>query len=141
MDPSSDATPPIRRSTPSFLAALRAEGAALRREFVAITVRWDDAPDIALVRQLEDVAARMRDLIARSLPPAERADPDRPPLTRQQRRILQLVAEGLTNDEIARRLSRSPGTVKKHLDDIYARMAVHDRLTAARLARERGELD
>lgn len=58
-------------------------------------------------------------------------------LTRQHRVILRLVEEGLTNDEIAAHLSRSPGTVKKHLAAIYRRLHVHDRETAVRVARER----
>ncbi len=58
-------------------------------------------------------------------------------LTRRQRNVLRLVAEELTNDEIAMRLSLSPKTVKKHLDDIYHRLGVHDRMTAVRKAYER----
>lgn len=61
-------------------------------------------------------------------------------LTRRQRNVLRLVAEELTNDEIAMRLSLSPKTVKKHLDDIYHRLGVHDRMTAARRAHECGYL-
>jgi DNA-binding NarL/FixJ family response regulator len=61
-------------------------------------------------------------------------------LTRQHRVILRLVEEGLTTDEIAARLSRSPGTVKKHLAAIYKRLHIHDRETAVRMAHERGYL-
>jgi len=63
------------------------------------------------------------------------------PLTRQQRRVLRLVGEGLTNDEIAAQLSLSPKTIKKHLVDIHKRLSVHDRESAARVARDRGYLD
>jgi DNA-binding NarL/FixJ family response regulator len=63
------------------------------------------------------------------------------PLTRQQTQVLRLVEDGLTNDEIADRLSRSSGTVKKHLDEIFSRLGVHHRDAAARTARERGYLD
>lgn len=63
------------------------------------------------------------------------------PLTRQQRKVLRLVEEGLTNDEVAARLFLSPKTIKKHLVDIHKRLGVHDRESAARAARDRGYLD
>jgi len=59
-------------------------------------------------------------------------------LTRQQRKVLRLVGEGMTNDEIASHLSRSSGTIKKHLAVIYKRLHVHDRDTAVHLARHQG---
>ena len=63
------------------------------------------------------------------------------PLTRRHRDVLGLVQQGLTNEEIAAQLCVSPGTVKKHLDDIYARLGVHNRMMAARVARESKYLD
>ncbi len=63
------------------------------------------------------------------------------PLTRQHRAVLRLVEEGLTNGQIAERLCTSPGTIKKHLDEVYKRLDVHDRDSAARIARKRGYLD
>jgi len=57
-------------------------------------------------------------------------------LTKRQRDVLHFVEEGLTNDEIAERLSLSPKTIKKHLEDVYHRLHVHNRMTAARIARE-----
>ncbi len=59
-------------------------------------------------------------------------------LTRQQRKVLRLAERELTNDEIAQELMISPRTVKKHLEDIYRRLDVHDRETATRVAHERG---
>lgn len=45
--------------------------------------------------------------------------------------MLELVADGRTNGEIAERLSISVGTVRKHLDNIYAKLGVHTRTAAA----------
>ncbi len=59
-------------------------------------------------------------------------------LTRQQRKVLRLAERELTNDEIAKELMISSRTVKKHLEDIYRRLDVHDRETATRVAHERG---
>jgi DNA-binding NarL/FixJ family response regulator len=60
-----------------------------------------------------------------------------PRLTAREREILDLVAEGRTNAEIAERLCVSFGTVKKHLDNIYAKLGVHTRTAAAAFVRER----
>jgi DNA-binding CsgD family transcriptional regulator len=52
-------------------------------------------------------------------------------LSEREREIVALVAEGRTNREIARLLWISPGTVRKHLDNIYAKLGVHTRAAAA----------
>jgi DNA-binding CsgD family transcriptional regulator len=54
-----------------------------------------------------------------------------PRLTAREQEILDLVAEGRTNAEIAERLWVSRGTVRKHLDNIYAKLGVHTRTAAA----------
>jgi DNA-binding NarL/FixJ family response regulator len=58
-------------------------------------------------------------------------------LTAREREILDLVAEGKSNAEIAERLWVSLGTVKKHLDNVYAKLGVHTRTAAAAFVRER----
>jgi DNA-binding CsgD family transcriptional regulator len=52
-------------------------------------------------------------------------------LTAREAEILELVAAGLTNTAIAERLWISPGTVKKHLENIYAKLGVANRAAAA----------
>jgi len=44
-----------------------------------------------------------------------------------ERKILELLATGLPNKEIADRLGISPGTVRWHLENIYAKLHVHSR--------------
>jgi DNA-binding CsgD family transcriptional regulator len=51
-------------------------------------------------------------------------------LTTREAEILELVAAGLTNAAIAERLWVSPGTVKKHLENIYAKLDVANRTAA-----------
>jgi predicted ArsR family transcriptional regulator len=41
-----------------------------------------------------------------------------------------LVAEGLTNAQIAERLCISPGTVRRHLENVLAKLDVHTRTAA-----------
>jgi non-specific serine/threonine protein kinase len=57
-------------------------------------------------------------------------------LTRREVDVLQLVAEGLTNAEIAHYLSLSPHTVDAHLRRIYRKLAVRSRSAASRFAVE-----
>jgi DNA-binding CsgD family transcriptional regulator len=54
----------------------------------------------------------------------------------REREILALVARGLTNAEVARELWISRGTVRKHLDNVYARLGVHTRTAAVAAVRE-----
>jgi DNA-binding CsgD family transcriptional regulator len=57
-----------------------------------------------------------------------------PNLTGRQRQLLQLVAAGHSNAQIAERLSISPPTVRKHLENIFERLGVKNRTAAAALA-------
>jgi DNA-binding NarL/FixJ family response regulator len=62
-------------------------------------------------------------------------------LTRREVQILQLVAEGRTNAEIARTLWVAPRTVKFHLSNIYRKLDVANRMEASRWAARHGLLD
>jgi DNA-binding CsgD family transcriptional regulator len=53
-----------------------------------------------------------------------------PPLTDREREILELVAAGKTNAEIAEAIWIAPGTVRKHLENIYEKLGVHSRTAA-----------
>jgi DNA-binding NarL/FixJ family response regulator len=61
-----------------------------------------------------------------------------PALSEREREVLALVAEGLPNKLIARRLGISEGTVKAHLTSIYQALGVTDRTQAALWARAQG---
>lgn len=52
-------------------------------------------------------------------------------LTEREVELLQLVAEGLTNDEIAGQLTISPRTVERHLSNIYTKLGVSGRAARA----------
>jgi DNA-binding NarL/FixJ family response regulator len=71
--------------------------------------------------------------VARTLVDARRqvAGPDGDRLTAKQTQVLRLVAEGLPNRLIARRLGISEKTVKTHLTQIYATLGAADRVQAA----------
>jgi LuxR family maltose regulon positive regulatory protein len=62
-------------------------------------------------------------------------------LTQREQEILEMLAAGLTNPEIAKKLVISPETVKKHTGNIYGKLGVHTRTNAAARARDLDLLD
>lgn len=56
-------------------------------------------------------------------------------LTRREREVIQLVDEGLTNAQIAAQLWISAGTVRRHLENVFAKLGVHTRTAAVRALR------
>jgi DNA-binding NarL/FixJ family response regulator len=59
-------------------------------------------------------------------------------LTARELEVLALVAEGLDNRVIGRRLGVSRSTVKHHLQAIFAKLGVHGRMEAVREGMRRG---
>ena len=51
-------------------------------------------------------------------------------LTKQELCILELVAQGLINKEIAEKLNTSTATTKAHLESIYKKLNAHNRVQA-----------
>jgi DNA-binding CsgD family transcriptional regulator len=54
-------------------------------------------------------------------------------LTRAQRVVADLVADGLSNREVAERLKLSPHTVSDHLRQVFGKLEVHSRLRLIQL--------
>jgi DNA-binding NarL/FixJ family response regulator len=71
---------------------------------------------------------------ARTAPPTTRLDQ----LTEREREIVALVAEGLSNEEIAGRLHLSPATAKTHVSRAMVKLGVRDRAQLVVLAYECG---
>lgn len=92
-------------------------------------------------RPLADrVAAQLRDLGVPDLPRRPtRATLDNPAgLTDRELEVLVLLGDGRTNSEIGAALHISPKTAGHHVSAILAKLDVHDRRAAVRIARERG---
>jgi two-component system NarL family response regulator len=62
-------------------------------------------------------------------------------LTSREREVLKLIAQGLSNKEIAKELYISDKTVKNHLSNIFAKLQINDRTKAAILAVKEGLID
>ena len=62
------------------------------------------------------------------------------PLSPRELEVLQLVAAGLTNQQIASRLFLSLHTVKAHTRNIYGKLGVHSRTQAAARGQQLGLL-
>ena len=69
---------------------------------------------------------------------AARSEEQRADLSKREREVLALVAEGLPNKLIARRLEISEKTVKTHLTSVFQRIGVSDRTQAALWAQRHG---
>ncbi|MFF9570353.1 response regulator [Streptomyces sp. NPDC014685] len=71
--------------------------------------------------------------------PALSSEPELPDgLTPRELEVLILIAEGLSNTEIARQLHISQATVKSHINNLFAKAGVRDRAQAVRYAYVRG---
>jgi DNA-binding NarL/FixJ family response regulator len=85
------------------------------------------------------VARKVVAEFARLAPPARPPEAGlAEPLSEREREVLRLLALGLSNREIATRLSLAPGTVKNYVTNILQKLGVRDRTQAAVRARELG---
>ena len=99
-----------------------------------------DAEPEELVRGLEAAARGESPLApkaAQALVAARAEQHTEPELTPREREVLDLLADGLPNKLIARRLDISEKTVKAHLTNVFQRIGVTDRTQAALWAQRR----
>jgi len=116
---------PAPRGITRTLGFLRCRGPFRERERSLLQIA---RPLLALISELFD---RSREATPTSV--------EHEGLTDREAEVLRLVAHGRTNQEIAALLVVSPHTVRKHLENAYAKLGVHTRTAAA--ARLFGLLD
>ena len=73
------------------------------------------------------VQRRLLDVLATQQPAPAPAAPAAVPLTAREQEVLQLIAEGLSNDEITERLHLSMATVKTHIGSLLSKTSSRDR--------------
>ncbi|MES2524281.1 MAG: LuxR C-terminal-related transcriptional regulator [Gemmatimonadota bacterium] len=95
-----------------------------------------DNPDIRLVRTEAEADLVVHDAERGAPAAGARADGER--LTDREREVLQRLAGGQGNAEIAAQLSVSISTVKFHLAAIFAKLGVHTRTEAVATGVRRG---
>ena len=95
--------------------------------FAEAGANWDVG---RLRRRLRDHGVRRR-LVAR-----ERAETGWASMTDSELAVARLVAQGLTNREVAEQLFVSPHTVSSHLRSIFSKLGINSRLALARTAAE-----
>jgi LuxR family maltose regulon positive regulatory protein len=106
--------------------------AALLRKAASNNVRPD---------YVDQLLAAFEIAIARPpAPPLPRPSALLEPLTPRERDVLQLISQGLSNQEIAEKLFIALNTVKRHTSSIYGKLGVKSRTQAAAQARELGLL-
>jgi len=82
------------------------------------------------------VQARVLEAVARGKPVHKASLPDG--LTPREGEVLSLIAAGLANQEIARKLFISEGTVKTHINNLFGKIGARDRAQAVAYAFRRG---
>jgi DNA-binding NarL/FixJ family response regulator len=82
------------------------------------------------------IAQRLMSFFSR--PPSAALPTVFPELTDREREILNLIAQGYNNAEIAARLVLSPKTVRNHISNIFSKLQVADRAQAIIRARQAG---
>ena len=98
---------------------------------VRVIARGDSLLSPGVTRRLiADIAARP---VAAATPPVELSE-----LTEREREVLALVARGLSNDEIAKRLFLSPLTAKTHVSRTMSKLGARDRAQLVVFAYECG---
>jgi len=124
--------------------------AALQAGALGYLTKDSGADDIALaVRTVHAGQALLEPAVQRRLieslrerPPAPAAPPPPRPapddLTPREVEVLRLIARGLSNGDIARRLFVSEATVKTHVNNIFSKAGVRDRAQAVRYAFDHG---
>jgi DNA-binding CsgD family transcriptional regulator len=117
--------------------ALSAGDEAARREALALFDRIGAMPAAAQLRR------QMRASGTRSVPrgPIGKTRANPAGLTGRQAQVFALLVKGLSNSQIARRLSISPKTAEHHVSAIISRLGVTTRSEAAAAARARGLFD
>jgi two-component system nitrate/nitrite response regulator NarL len=153
----SDLIPELREASPQTQALVLS--ARLERAEIARAVEKGAAGFIHKSADLDDVIEAVRRLCAdQALMPLEEvvellrfAQRTREQehharqviakLTPREREVLQTLAEGLDNQEVAERLHVSPSTVRNHMSSILTKLGVHSQLQALVFAVRHGVIE
>jgi DNA-binding CsgD family transcriptional regulator/tetratricopeptide (TPR) repeat protein len=119
------------------VAALREPYVAMARsrlDEIAWQAAWEQGRGMSMEQAIEYVLSAEEPSSTGHSPPSAHEHPAG--LTSREVEVLGLVAEGLTNAQVAQMLFVSPRTVHRHLDSVYHKIGVNSRAAATRFAIE-----
>lgn len=95
------------------------------------------ADDLGIgLQEIMDGGAPMTPIIAGKAlkllrkPPEFAKEKDKNPLSKREIQVLEQLSKGLNYNEIATNLIISPATVRKHIENIYGKLQVHNKMEA-----------
>jgi NarL family two-component system response regulator LiaR len=145
-----EATRQIKASQPESRILVMTSFAADDKVFPAIKagalgyLLKESAPEdlVQAIRQIHRGESSLHPTIARKVLQEITHPPDRPPtpnpLTEREAEVLRLVAQGLSNQDIARKLNISDPTVRTHVSNIMSKLHLATRIQAALYALREG---
>jgi two-component system, NarL family, response regulator LiaR len=145
-----EATRQIKTSQPESRILVMTSFAADDKVFPAIKagalgyLLKESAPEdlVQAIRQIHRGESSLHPTIARKVLQEITHPPDRPPtpnpLTEREAEVLRLVAQGLSNQDIARKLNISDPTVRTHVSNIMSKLHLATRIQAALYALREG---
>jgi DNA-binding CsgD family transcriptional regulator len=131
--PALQAAVAVLEHTPARLELARAFGdlgSALRRDNQRVAAREPlrRALDLARRCRADELADQLRgELRAAGAKPRRDLLIGRDSLTASEARIAQMAATGMTNSQIAQAIFLTPGTVEKHLTNVYSKLGISSR--------------
>ena len=87
------------------------------------------------------IAGKLTQQVASGIAPPQQAEPQLDPFTEREQEVLNLLAQGHSNPEIADRLHLARGTVRNYVSAILQKLGVSDRTQAAVVAMQRGMIE
>ena len=87
------------------------------------------------------IAGKLTQQVATGMAPPRQVEPRLDPFTEREQEVLNLLAQGHSNPEIAERLHLARGTVRNYVSAILQKLGVSDRTQAAVVAVQRGMIE
>jgi LuxR family maltose regulon positive regulatory protein len=125
-------------SAPAMTALERALSLAEPEGYVRVFVDEGEAMRL-LLQRMKAEGGRMKEYVWKlvdAFAEAKEIHPSVEPLSEREREVLRLIADGLSNQEIADRLVVAVSTIKTHINNIFAKLGVQTRVQALNRARE-----
>lgn len=95
----------------------------------AVVLSFENGEEVSYGADVEDLAEAAR-YVPAPLPETDDTPLEAPELSPRQRRVLELLVQGMSNKEIAREMNLGVGTVKVHMTALFTKLNVSNRTSA-----------